>query len=198
MSRRTSSQRSSNSTNKVERQPSKARPEVQKPEPKRKSEQEGRADSGKWQKKAYQLESTYTRGDVTEKKDHDNDGEDDDQHLGYWRDESKSNLSRSRHYGRTCDWQTGTYAWSAGAWIANALGSQPIANVINLDEADMTLTAILLVILFVLSAIAAMSSRKHYKIVRRDADDYSDMPELVPNIVEDEEGNMKEQYAPVV
>ena len=69
-------------------------------------------------------------------------------------------------------------------------------NVINVDETDTTLNAILLAILLVISATAAMYFCKHFKLGRLDEEDYSEMPQLVPNFQIGPDGKEVIQFAP--
>ena len=58
------------------------------------------------------------------------------------------------------------------------------------------MNAILLAILFAILAIAAMYFCKQYTIGRRDKDDYSDMPELMPNFETGPDGERVVHFAP--
>ena len=94
------------------------------------------------------------------------------------------------------NWRTGTYVWASSPWGAYSFTTQPNINVINVVESNPIMNAILLAIFLVICTIAAMCFCKHYEIVRRDEQDYSDMPDLVPNIVKDE-GNTTVRRAPM-
>ena len=63
----------------------------------------------------------------------------------------------------------------------NAERTAPNVNVVTIEKTSSTLMAIMLAILLVLVSIAGMYFHKHFKVVRREDEEYADMPELEPS-----------------
>ena len=88
---------------------------------------------------------------------------------------------------RSGSWSYGVPWWSHGPAIwywntrhANAERIEPNVNIVTIKGTSSTFVAIMLAILLVLVSFAGMYFHKHFKVVRREDDEYADMPELIP------------------